>query len=514
MRDCIVIGSGVAGLRAAIELKRLGVDVAIFTKDKASESNTNYAQGGIAVCLSKNDNFDLHIKDTLIAGAGLCNKKSVEILVKEGPDKVKELIDWGCQFDKNENGELNFTKEAAHSVNRILHANGDATGAEIERTLLNKAQKESIEINEHYRLIDLLVENKRVIGAKFHNLKENTLNYTYAKSVVLATGGYAAIYNHTTNPSLTTGDGIASAFLAGCTVEDMEFVQFHPTALNYKKAPSFLLSESMRGEGAILINDKGERFMEKYSKQLELAPRDIVARSIFSEMQNNLKDHVYLDISHLDSEFVKKRFPTIYHECLKYGLDITKEPIPVSPAAHYTMGGVKTDVDCKTNISGLFACGECACNGVHGANRLASNSMLEGLVYGTRAALSAKAYLKGNKNSNPKNDESIKLQESAKNFQTKIQNLKDRIFKELGIVRRLSSVTDLFECSLSSFQTTKDSNSVDIDYRNLLVIAILISRSCLERKNSVGAHYCIDTPWPPTDKSHVSLNIKDLEKWI
>ncbi|MGC8615878.1 MAG: L-aspartate oxidase, partial [Desulfurella sp.] len=386
MRDCIVIGSGVAGLRAGIELKRLGIDVAIFTKDKASESNTNYAQGGIAVCLSKNDNFDLHIKDTLIAGAGLCNKKSVEILVKEGPDKVKELIDWGCQFDKNENGELNFTKEAAHSVNRILHANGDATGSEIERTLLNKAQKESIEINEHYRLIDLLVENKRVIGAKFHNLKENTLNYIYAKSVVLATGGYAAIYNHTTNPSLTTGDGIASAFLAGCTVEDMEFVQFHPTALNYKKAPSFLLSESMRGEGAILINDKGERFMEKYSKQLELAPRDIVARSIFSEMQNNLKDHVYLDISHLDSEFVKKRFPTIYHECLKYGLDITKEPIPVSPAAHYTMGGVKTDVDCKTNISGLFACGECACNGVHGANRLASNSMLEGLVYGARAA--------------------------------------------------------------------------------------------------------------------------------
>ncbi|MGC8790509.1 MAG: L-aspartate oxidase, partial [Desulfurella sp.] len=368
MRDCIVIGSGVAGLRAGIELKRLGIDVAIFTKDKASESNTNYAQGGIAVCLSKNDNFDLHIKDTLIAGAGLCNKKSVEILVKEGPDKVKELIDWGCQFDKNENGELNFTKEAAHSVNRILHANGDATGSEIERTLLNKAQKESIEINEHYRLIDLLVENKRVIGAKFHNLKENTLNYIYAKSVVLATGGYAAIYNHTTNPSLTTGDGIASAFLVGCTVEDMEFVQFHPTALNYKKAPSFLLSESMRGEGAILINDKGERFMEKYSKQLELAPRDIVARSIFSEMQNNLKDHVYLDISHLDSEFVKKRFPTIYHECLKYGLDITKEPIPVSPAAHYTMGGVKTDVDCKTNISGLFACGECACNGVHGAN--------------------------------------------------------------------------------------------------------------------------------------------------
>ncbi|HHS49324.1 MAG TPA: L-aspartate oxidase, partial [Desulfurella acetivorans] len=377
MRDCIVIGSGVAGLRAAIELNTLNLDIAIYTKDSAKESNTNYAQGGIAVCLSKDDNFDLHIKDTLVAGAGLCNKKSVEILVKEGADRVKELINWGCKFDKNENGELNFTREAAHSVNRVLHANGDATGAEIERALLSKAHTENIEINEHYRLLDLIVENKKIVGAKFHNLQNNTLEYIYAKSVILATGGYAAIYKHTTNPSITTGDGIASAFLAGCTVEDMEFVQFHPTALNYKKAPSFLLSESMRGEGAILINDKGERFMEKYSKHLELAPRDIVARSIFSEMQNNLKDHVYLDISHLDSDFVRKRFPTIYNECLKYGLDITKEPIPVSPAAHYTMGGIKTDVNCKTNINGLFACGECACNGVHGANRLASNSMLE-----------------------------------------------------------------------------------------------------------------------------------------
>jgi L-aspartate oxidase len=433
-------------------------------------------------------------------------------LVKEGPDRVKELIDWGCEFDKNENGELNFTREAAHSVNRILHANGDATGAEIERTLLSKAYAENIEINEHHRLLDLIVENKRVVGEKFHNLQNNTLEYIYAKSVILATGGYAAIYNHTTNPSITTGDGIASAFLAGCIVEDMEFVQFHPTALNYKKAPSFLLSESMRGEGAILINDKGERFMEKYSKQLELAPRDIVARSIFSEMQNNLKDHVYLDISHLDSNFVKKRFPTIYNECLKYGLDITKEPIPVSPAAHYTMGGIKTDINCKTNINGLFACGECACNGVHGANRLASNSMLEGLVFGTRAAKSVFNYVQ-DKNFTHKTNETFKLEETAKNYKAKIKNLKDRIFKDLGIVRKLSLMEDLLECGLSSFQAIKNNNT-DVDYRNLLIIAILISRSALERKNSVGAHYCIDTPWPPTDKSHISLNIKELEKWV
>lgn len=513
MKDCIVIGSGVAGLRAAIELNNLGLDISIYTKDSAKESNTNYAQGGIAVCLSKNDNFDLHIKDTLIAGAGLCNKKSVEILVKEGPDKVKELIEWGCKFDKNENKELNFTKEAAHSVNRILHANGDATGAEIERTLLNQALLQNIEINEFYRLIDLIVENKNIVGAKFLNLGKNTVEYIYAKSVILATGGYAAIYNHTTNPSITTGDGIASAFLAGCSVEDMEFVQFHPTALNYKKAPSFLLSESMRGEGAILINDKGERFMEKYSKQLELAPRDIVARSIFSEMQNNLKDHVYLDISHLDSDFVKKRFPTIYNECLKYGLDITKEPIPVSPAAHYTMGGIKTDINCKTNINGLYACGECACNGVHGANRLASNSMLEGLVFGAKAAHSVLSYING-KNFAQRANNVVKNEDALKNYQVKLKNLKDRIFKELGIVRKLSAVEDLFECSLSSFQTIKDFPIIDIDYRNLLVIAVLISRSALERKNSVGAHYCIDTPWPPSDKSHVSLNIKDLEKWI
>jgi L-aspartate oxidase len=511
VRDCIVIGSGVAGLRAAIELNTFGLDIAIYTKDSAKESNTNYAQGGIAVCLSKDDTFDLHTKDTLVAGAGLCNKKSVEILVKEGPDRVKELIDWGCEFDKNDNGELNFTREAAHSVNRILHANGDATGAEIERALLSKAYAENIEINEHYRLLDLIVENKRVVGVKFHNLQNNTLEYIYAKSVILATGGYAAIYNHTTNPLITTGDGISSAFLAGCTVEDMEFVQFHPTALNYKKAPSFLLSESMRGEGAILINDKGERFMEKYSKQLELAPRDIVARSIFSEMQNNLKDHVYLDISHLDSNFVKKRFPTIYNECLKYGLDITKEPIPVSPAAHYTMGGIKTDINCKTDMNGIFACGECACNGVHGANRLASNSMLEGLVFGTRAAKSVFNYIQ-DKNFTHKPNETFKLEETTKNYQAKIKNLKDRIFKDLGIVRKLSSMEDLLECGLSSFQAIKNNNT-DVDYRNLLIIAILISRSALNRKNSVGAHYCIDTPWPPTDKSHTSLNIKELEKW-
>jgi len=512
VRDCIVIGSGVAGLRAAIELNALGASVAIYTKNNIKESNTNYAQGGIAVCLSKNDNVDLHIKDTLVAGAGLCNKKSVEILVKEGRERVKELINWGCQFDKNANGELNFTKEAAHSVNRILHANGDATGAEIEKTLINKLMECNIAVYEYHRLLDFIIENKNVIDARFFNLQANSIELVYAKAIILATGGYAAIYNHTTNPQITTGDGIASAFLAGCTIEDMEFVQFHPTALKYKKAPSFLLSESMRGEGAILINDKGERFMEKYSKQLELAPRDVVARSIFFEMQDNSTDHVYLDISHLKSDFVKSRFPTIYNECLKYGLDITKEPTPVAPAAHYTMGGVKTDTNCKTNIDGLFACGECACNGVHGANRLASNSMLEGLVYGTRAAHSAYSYIQ-NKHFMQKDSQTVKLQETPKNYQTKIMSLKERISKDLGIVRKLSSVKDLFECSLSSFLAIKDTQTTDIDYRNLLVMAILISRSALERKNSIGAHYCIDTPWPPTDKQHVTLNIKDLEKW-
>ncbi|RME64349.1 MAG: L-aspartate oxidase, partial [Nitrospirae bacterium] len=377
--DYVVVGSGVAGLRAAIELASDG-EVIVITKDIPTESSTEYAQGGVAVALSDEDEVGIHYEDTLRAGDGLCNEEAVRVLVTEGPERIQELIDWGAEFDR-EGSKLAFTLEAAHSRRRILHAHGDATGKEIERVLLNKVRSlNNVKKLSRTMTVDLIVKDNLCRGVLL--IKSQKWLVVLARATIMATGGAGQLYLRTTNPSVCTGDGMAMALRAGAVLEDMEFIQFHPTALAIKRGPQFLLSEAMRGEGGILKNSRGERFMFSYHPDGELAPRDVVSRAIWQEMERTNSEHVLLDVSHLEGEFLKKRFPRIYETCLRFGIDITKEPVPVAPAAHFIMGGIKTDTGGRTTLKGLYAAGEVACTGVHGANRLASNSLLEGLVYG------------------------------------------------------------------------------------------------------------------------------------
>ncbi|HWP44674.1 MAG TPA: L-aspartate oxidase, partial [Blastocatellia bacterium] len=382
--DFIVVGSGIAGLRAAVALAPHG-QVIVLTKDRVTESNTEYAQGGVAVVLSDDDRIELHYQDTIEAGAGLCDPEAVAVLVEEGPRYIVELIEHGAEFDR-EDGHLMFTREAAHSRSRILHARGDATGREIVRALVGWSKKfSSIEYLAHACTQSLIVKDGRCVGVTYVEPDTHRIQALYARAVVLATGGAGQLYLHTTNPDVATGDGQAMAYRAGAVMADMEFVQFHPTALAVANAPRFLLSEAMRGEGGVLLNVKGEPFMAGYDPRAELAPRDVVSRSIHFEMQRTSAPHVWLDMRHLDRDFVRNRFPKIHNTCLLYNVDITRDLIPVSPAAHYSMGGIRTDTFGRTSIAGLYAAGEVACTGVHGANRLASNSLLEGLVFGARA---------------------------------------------------------------------------------------------------------------------------------
>ncbi len=512
-KNILVIGSGVAGLTSAIHCAMRGFKAIVFSKREVDFCNTDKAQGGIAVVLNSEDDYKKHIEDTLRAGAGLCNREAVEILVKEGPERVKELISWGARFDKSKNGTLDFTREAAHSVNRIVHALGDATGHEVEQTLLKKAKTlKNITFKPFTMLTRILTKNKKFLAIEVLDTKSERYEYYTGGALILASGGYAAIYKNTTNPEITTGDGVVAAFMAGATLEDMEFVQFHPTALKRYNAPQFLISESLRGEGAYLVNDRNERFMEKYHRLGDLAPRDVVARSIVFEMKERNIDRVYLDATHLGEEFLKSRFPTIYSECLKYGLDISKEAIPVSPAAHYTMGGVKTDIDTKTNIEGLFAAGEVACNGVHGANRLASNSILEGLVYGKRAADSACKFAS---NSEQIGFEKPKITPKPCNKQflrRRILDLKETIWEKLGVIRTIKGMKEILNCSWALFLKNYQPYNCEegITLRNMAALASIIAYSALQRKGSIGAHYCIDTPHSYESKEHISLSIDEM----
>ena len=386
--DFLIVGAGVAGLRAALELAPHG-DVLVVTKEAVSESNTHYAQGGIAVAEDKPSGIALHFEDTVNAGDGLVDRAAARVLVAEGPVRVAELIEWGAQFDA-ENGVLLRTREAAHSRPRILHAHGDATGAEISRSLAALARaRTSIRFAEWTTVTGLVTDGDRVVGADLLD-QANHSQRASARAVLIAAGGAGQVYSDTTNPAVATGDGIAIAMRAGAELADMEFYQFHPTAFSFPGAPRFLLSEALRGEGAWLRNDRGERFMERYHPQLELAPRDVVARAVAREGMGGQPEEthaVFLDMRHVKGVDLASRFPGISAFLFRYGLSLQRDLIPLRPAAHYLMGGIRTDLEGRTSLPGLYAAGEAACTGVHGANRLASNSLLEGLVFGTRAAM-------------------------------------------------------------------------------------------------------------------------------
>lgn len=489
--DFLIIGSGVAGLRAAIELAPFG-SVLVVTKDRPSESSTEYAQGGIAAVISDEDTVGIHLEDTLKAGDGLCRESAVRTLVEEGTDRIMELIDWGAEFDR-EGVKLALTLEAAHSRRRILHAQGDSTGKELERVLLNKARSlPSVRKYPFAITTDLIIRGNECHGA--YVLKDGGISALLAKATLLATGGAGQIFSRTTNPLVATGDGMAIAYRAGAVLEDMEFVQFHPTSLYSPTAPQFLLSESMRGEGAVLLNINRERFMAGYHAMEELAPRDVVSRAIISEMVRTNSRHVYLDLRHLGKDFLKKRFPGIYATCLRYDVDITEDLVPVSPAAHYIMGGVRTNLDGETNIRGLYAAGEVACTGVHGANRLASNSLLEGLVYGARAGRAAsrtsvvpagcdaiRAETGEPASSIPESDEIKRI-------------LRKVMWEKVGIIRCAKSLDEavLMLKEYSNITGKTYLRRHELELKNMLTVARLIIEASVRRQGSVGAHYRSD----------------------
>ncbi len=497
--DFLVIGSGVAGLRAAIELSGEG-RVIVITKDVPTESSTEYAQGGIAVALSDEDEVGIHYEDTLRAGDGLCREEAVRALVEEGPERILELISWGAEFDKEagKKQKLAFGLEAAHSRKRILHAGGDSTGKELERVLIEKARTiPSIRRLPFTMASDLLVEDGACYGAVVVSGRSPLA--IFARATVLATGGLGQVYSITTNPQVATGDGYAVAYRAGAALEDMEFVQFHPTSLYLPSAPHFLLTEALRGEGGKLLNIRMEPFMARYHQEMELAPRDVVSRAIFTEMGLTGAEHVYLDLRHMGADFVKKRFPRVFSTCLRYGFDITAQPIPVCPAAHYMMGGVKTDIMGRTNIRGFLAAGEAACTGVHGANRLASNSLLEGLVYGRRAGLSAAE--------SPLSAREVSEKEKAFFFPSaqpysipahdEIRgDLRRLMWQNAGIIRNEASLLSARERIEKWRYITEKSflSRRELELKNMIEVSALIVRAALLRKNSVGAHFRSDYP--------------------
>lgn len=497
--DFLIIGGGVAGLRAAIELAEHGT-VLVVTKENPVECSTEYAQGGIAVALSDEDEVGIHFEDTLKAGDGLCREDAVRILVEDGPKRILELISWGADFDK-EGTKLDFTMEAAHSRKRILHAHGDSTGRELQRVLLNKVRSfPSVKKYPFGFAMDLIIKDGECLGA--YVLKGQEIIALSAKVTVLATGGAGQVFSRTTNPPVTTGDGLAMAYRAGAIVEDMEFVQFHPTVLFAPSAPQFLLSEAMRGEGAVLRNIHKERFMDSYHADGDLAPRDIVSRAIISQMVRTKSKHVYLDLTHLDSTFIKDRFPRIYATCLQYDVNIAEDLIPVSPAAHYIMGGVKTDIHGATNIRGLYTAGEAACTGVHGANRLASNSLLEGLVFGARAGKASLQFSMERKPTELKYKEFDRYLHnsyysfSVFDYEEIRHSLRKLMWERVGIIRCEESLSEA-RAKLDEWSYILDKAVVtrrEIELKNMIVGARLITESAILRKGSVGAHYRSDFP--------------------
>lgn len=513
--DFLVLGSGVAGLSYALRVAEHGT-VAIVTKKESAESNTNYAQGGIAAVMSLEDSYEQHVEDTLVAGAGLCDREIVEIVVREGPQRIRELMALGAEFTR-QNGQLHLGREGGHSSNRIVHA-ADATGREVERALLARVRAHpNISIFEYHYAVDLITEHHlgqhvsrlrpdiHCFGAYVLDERYDVVKTFLARVTLLATGGSGQVYLHTTNPAIATGDGVAMAYRAKARVANMEFVQFHPTALAVPAADSFLVSEAVRGEGARLYNLAGERFMPAYDPRAELAPRDIVARAIDDQLKQRGEPHVLLDISHRPAEFVREHFPTIYQTCLGFGIDITREPIPVVPAAHYQCGGVQTDAWGRTSIHGLFACGEVACTGLHGANRLASNSLLEALVFGHRAIEPSVSYAREHaiETAVPDWDDSGTQQPQEWVLVSHNRDELRRIMWDyVGIVRsslrldRAFRRTHLLHEETEDFYRRARVSPGLCELRNMIAVAYLIIRSAQMRRESRGLHYMLDYPEP------------------
>jgi L-aspartate oxidase len=528
--DYLIIGSGIAGLSLAIKLSRLG-NVAVITKKQKAESNTNYAQGGIAAVMDQSDNFELHIEDTLDCGAGLCNPAAVIKIVYEGPERINELIDIGASFSR-EKGKLTLGKEGGHSRSRIVHSK-DLTGKEVERALLNKISKNKrIKIYEYYFAIDILTRknlirksgNKNICyGIYALNVKTNKVEKIISGKTIIATGGAGQVYMHTTNPAIATGDGVAMGFRAECEIANMEFIQFHPTSFydtgkENDSSQVFLISEAVRGAGAVLKTKNGKEFMHRYDKRKSLAPRDIVARAIDNEMKKSGDSNVFLDLHKIGTERIKSEFPNIYKHCLSRGIDITKEMIPVVPAAHYSCGGIKTDLEGKTNVENLYASGEVTMTGVHGANRLASNSLLEAMVFSDSIYKSVlkETQKKGNSKKSGKSDRIYlkKIYDNIYNWnEDGTENTEEwilishnkREIKEImsdyvGIVRntirlerayrRMKMMRDEIRAFYKKTKVTVEL----LELRNLVNVAFLIIYSAKQRKESRGLHFMLDYP--------------------
>ena len=498
--DFLIIGSGIAGLFTALKASAHG-QVVVLTKKTLKDSNTGLAQGGIAAAVHEADSPFLHLEDTLAAGAGLCDIAAVDVLVSEGPDRVRELIAAGASFDMKD-GSISFTREGAHGRARILHA-ADATGEAIRVALVNNCiEKSNIDIKEYHFLVDLLGNDERRVchGALVYDSISGQKSVYIARSTIIATGGAGQLYQNTTNPDIATADGMAAAYRMGCELVDMEFIQFHPTVLFSHDTQRFLISESVRGEGGLLYNTRGERFMSKYSSMLELAPRDVVSRAILSETTATGSDYVYLDMRGIAN--AKDRFPNIYRNCMAHGIDFEQEMVPVSPGAHYTMGGIKTNTRGETSITGLYACGEAACTGVHGANRLASNSLLEGIVFGQRIVANAGEIMYQRK---------VKEEEIYDNYDNDWvhvpphegispavakQELQATMWERVGIIRDLNGlkkaaakIEHLYSCL-----TRGDDPLAYMEMVNMLTAARIVAQAALWRKESRGGHFRSDYP--------------------
>lgn len=520
--DLLIIGTGIAGLTVALKAAEDGLKIAVVTKSQGAEGSSNYAQGGIAGAVHPKDSPDLHMQDTLQAGAGLCRKTPVRILTKQGPHTIQQLIDWGVQFTREREEKkvhYHLALEGGHSTHRILHA-ADLTGKEIMRAMLSEARaRDNIHFYESHFVLDLIVKDLRCWGGKLFERQSNKKFKLYSKSTFLCTGGLGQIFEHTTNPTVATGDGMGMALRAGAQLEDMEFMQFHPTSIYTKEGDSFLISEAVRGHGGILRNHLGNAFMKEEHPLKDLAPRDIVARAIHRQMKIHKINHVYLDVTHLSRKELKYHFPNIFKKCESLGIDISKYQIPVVPAAHYMCGGIKVDTHSESSIHGLYACGEASCTGVHGANRLASNSLLESVVFSSRAYQDAQKYIddKIPKISSPT---SHSQKPKVDNWQRRIEKLQKLMWTHVGILRNTQELELALEQIILWRCDTSEDIRVELDhlelfqtYKNLLDCGLAMVHGALKRKESRGLHFNTDYPCSQSKElKHYSWSFKDISE--